>query len=152
MFKAKAFVEDTKTIVLKAVDSIKTTGKVTRDELLVLDFVYLAAFGLIAILLPGLGATAYGGDSIYAGEWVRFSVLGSLAMAALAVLSQKWDDQAAINDSTLVLLAFHGLNTVVNLLVVSSGSLSKISFLNAVINGGLAYFHFLNFQAQNKAN
>ena len=140
------FINDAKTQLPPAIDKLKTEYKVDKEATFLLDAVYLAGFALIGVLVPSLATAAYGGDADphYSQDWVRFHALGNLAVALLVVFSRKWNEGSEQADVIKILFVFHSLNATFNIFAGLYGALSKISVLNAAINGFFAYLYFLN--------
>jgi hypothetical protein len=127
------------------VDQLKR-GKVEFKELLFLNTAYLGGFGLVALLLPSLATTAYGGDSApyYAADWARGAAVGGVALALLSALvsQRQWvAEERNTKDVLLVFVAYYALAAFVNLVTAMYGALSVICFLNAVADVFLAYLH-----------
>jgi hypothetical protein len=125
----------------------KTMEIPTGQELMFVNIAYLGAFSLVALLLPSLAMTVYGGDGspYYSADWVRCAAAGSISLAFLAVIAQRWMKNGtsadALADVQKVFVVYYGLAGAVNLIVALYGSLSILCFINAVVCAALAYAH-----------
>merc|ERR1711916_300670 len=69
------------------VDEVKSMNP-SRDVLLLLVTAYFGVLNVIALIMPSLATTAYGGDSspYYANDWARTAAVPSLFVAFMAAM------------------------------------------------------------------